>query len=212
MVWFPTSLHNQNMSEQRILNIFQNSPGRDNLIMGFILLTRRNNSQNLISVTITYGEGMLTPKSDYIIRTKSEYGLSFCLRQIYDGIYRQIFEVPTSTFQVSGSRFRWHSHSLNWQPLSQNVQMHSNSDWHPLLICKSYFYLMGSHPICWSIIIDRIWLQQWICQVNKSGSFIYIISWWWNCFSGLENNSILSKYGKYFCSLCKTIIIIKFWQ
>ena len=84
MVWFPTSLHNQNTSEQRILNIFQNSPGRDILIMGFILLTRRTNSQNLISVIITYGERMLTPKSDYIIRTKFEYGLSFCLRQIHD--------------------------------------------------------------------------------------------------------------------------------
>ena len=38
--------------------------------------------------------------------------------------------------------------------------------------------------------------------MNKSVSFIYIISWWWNSF--FRKNSILSKYRKYFCSLCKT--------
>jgi hypothetical protein len=31
---------------------------------------------------------MLTPKSDYIIQTKSEYGLSFCLRQIHNSGFK----------------------------------------------------------------------------------------------------------------------------
>ena len=39
MVAFPTILHNQYIYEQQIVNIFQNSPSQDNLIMGFILLT-----------------------------------------------------------------------------------------------------------------------------------------------------------------------------
>src|ERR1700720_932608 len=83
-VYFPARLHNLNTSEQRILNIFQIISSRDNLIMGYHLLTCRNNSQSLISVIITYGEGILKPQSEYIIRTKSEYALSFCLRQIHN--------------------------------------------------------------------------------------------------------------------------------
>ena len=61
----------------------------------------------------------------------------------YDGIYFQKFEIPTSMFQISGLRFQWHSHSLNWQPPSQNIQMNSNFHWHPCLICILYFYLRG---------------------------------------------------------------------
>jgi len=49
------------------------------------------------------------------------------------------------------------------------------------------------------------------CQVKKSVSCICII-WWQNYFSGQDNNSILSKYRKHFCSLDRSITIIKFWM
>ena len=86
-IWFLIRLHNQNMSYQQILNIFLIISKQDNLIMGSHLLTCQNKYQNQILIITTYADGMLKPKSNYIIRTKSEYGLSLCLRHIVSLAY-----------------------------------------------------------------------------------------------------------------------------
>ena len=74
------------------------------------------------------------------------------------------------------------------------------------LLCAPNSHYIPKHSFVQNLFVDNNY-----CQVKKSVSCIYII-WWQNYFAGQDNNYILSKYRKHFCSLDRSITIIKFWM
>jgi hypothetical protein len=71
---------NQKISWVRILIIFQIISRQDNLIMGSLLSRCQTLCQNQISAMIIHHGDRFNLKLDYLLGTKSEYDLVFCLR------------------------------------------------------------------------------------------------------------------------------------